>query len=321
MHLVHLVRLAPILGLGLALACSSAGGGAENTAGGPRGDAPTDDPGSPPPGTGGPGAPAPEGDPRAACKRGVAYGYHSDADMRALSKGVSWWYNWAHRPDEGVRDTYTAIGLEYVPMVWGGSFDDAAVASQAPTTSRTLLGFNEPNFHEQANLSAAQAAALWPRVQAIADARGLYLVSPAVNFCGGGCQDEDPFAYLDDFFAACPGCRVDAIGVHLYVGCAGDGDNHARWLINHLKTFEERFPQPIWLTEFACHDAASVEEQRAFMVDAVTHLEGDPRVERYAWFAGRADNVAHVDLLGADGELTVLGQTYVDLPHADGCSM
>ncbi|MDF2692952.1 MAG: hypothetical protein K0S65_1335, partial [Labilithrix sp.] len=75
-------------------------------------------------GTGGngPTVPPPEGT-RPGCKRGVAYGYHSEADMRALSKGVSWWYNWAFEPDNGVRNVFATIGLEYVPMVWGAKVD------------------------------------------------------------------------------------------------------------------------------------------------------------------------------------------------------
>ena len=55
------------------------------------------------------------------------------------------------------------------------------------------------------------------------------------------------------------------------------------------------------------------------MQAAVTYLEGEPRIERYAWFAGRADNVPFVDLLGADGELTLLGEAYVELPHNAAC--
>jgi hypothetical protein len=271
---------------------------------------------TPPGSTGG----APRGDgggqPRTANKRGVAYGHHSEPDLRALSKGISWWYNWAFEPDPAVRSAFSGLGVEYVPMVWGAKVDTAQVGAKLLPSATTLLGFNEPNFYAQANLSARDAAQRWPGVQAVADAHGLTLVSPAVNFCGGGCQDTDPFAYLDAFFAACPGCRVDAVAVHLYVGCAGDGKNHAQWLINHLKTYESRFEQPLWLTEFACHDAANAEQQRAFMIDAVTYLESDPRIARYAWFAGRADNVPHVDLLGADGQLTELGKTYVELPHA-----
>lgn len=258
--------------------------------------------------------------PSSACKRGVAYGYHSKADMQALSKGVSWWYNWAFEPDTGVKSDYGALGVEYVPMVWGAKIDTAEVQAKAPQGITALLGFNEPNFGAQANMSAAEAAALWPKVTAVANARGVAtLVSPAVNFCGGDCKETDPFKYLQDFFAACKDCRVDAIAIHIYVGCAGDSGNHAQWLINHVKTYEQKFTQPLWLTEFACDDAKNADEQKAFMTDAVTYLESDPRIARYAWFAGRADNVPFVDLLGADGVLTPLGQAYVDAPRDASC--
>ncbi|AKV02622.1 hypothetical protein AKJ09_09285 [Labilithrix luteola] len=262
----------------------------------------------------------PEEQTASGCKRGVAYGYHSKADMQALSKGVSWWYNWAFEPDEGVKNDYKSIGVEYVPMVWGAKVDTAQVQAKAPQGVSALLGFNEPNFNAQANLSAKDAAALWPNVQAVADARKLTLVSPAVNFCGGGCQDTDPFKYLGDFFASCSGCRVDAIAVHIYVGCKGENGNHAQWLINHIKNYESKFTQPIWLTEFACDDAKNAQEQQDFLVDAVKYLESDPRVARYAWFAGRADNVPFVDLLGSDGQLTPLGQAYVNAPHDPACT-
>lgn len=262
------------------------------------------------------------GSDRDRCKRGVAYGYHSEADMQALSSGVSWWYNWATQPDAAVRGgVYLDLGVKYVPMVWGGRFDVDTLVSQIPVEARFLLGFNEPNFFSQANLSAADAASLWPRVEQIADRRDLTLLSPAVNFCGGGCHDTDPFNYLHDFFDQCSGCRVDAIAMHIYVGCNAGGANHAQWLINHVESYKAEFTQPLWLTEFACDDAATMEEQRRFMVDAVTYLEDEPRIARYAWFAGRADNMQNVNLLGADGQLTVLGDTYVNLPQNAACGL
>lgn len=258
--------------------------------------------------------------PRSQCKRGVAYGSHSLQDLQALSKGVSWWYNWAFLPDAALSEgQHRDLAVEYVPMIWGAGSDTEGARLAITEDATTLLGFNEPNFGEQANISAEDAAALWPEVEAVADAHQLYLVSPAVNFCGGDCRDTDPFRYLDEFFASCPDCRVDAIGIHIYVGCNPGGANHAEWLIQHVETYKERFDLPLWLTEFACDSASSMAEQQAFLQDAVAYLEGEPRIERYAWFAGRADNVPFVDLLGADGELTALGRAYVDAPAPEEC--
>ncbi|HSC86300.1 MAG TPA: glycosyl hydrolase [Polyangiaceae bacterium] len=263
------------------------------------------------------------------CKRGLAYGGHSDADFAALSPALSWWYNWYFEPDEALRDgNYRSADVEYVPMYHSvkEAFDPDTMIERIPSDSKMLLGFNEPNFHVQANLSAAAAAAAWPEVERIADAHGLAIASPAVNYCGPAqdCWDTNPFDYLDDFFAACEGCRVDAIAFHIYVGCNAGGENHAQWLIDHVKNYEARFPegtypQKFLLTEFACSDAANFAEQRAFLEDAVEYLEGNPRVARYGWFSGRFDGMQFVDLYGADGQLTELGVAYRDAPQAENC--
>lgn len=258
---------------------------------------------------------------RSSCKRGIAYGYHSQADLAAIQGSVSWWYNWADRPDEDLRaGVYRTAGVEYVPMVWGGGFDADDVIANIPADTEWLLGFNEPNFGSQADISATAAAALWPEVERVADAHGLRIASPAVNFCGGDCQDENPFDYLDDFFAACDGCRVDAVAFHIYVGCNQAGENKAQWLINHIETYKAHFSQPLWLTEFACHDATSSADQVAFLEDAVEYLEAEPRIERYAWFSGRFEDIPYVNLLGDDGELTPLGEAYVNAPAGAGCT-
>ena len=257
---------------------------------------------------------------RSGCKRGIAYGHHTVADLTAIQSSVAWWYNWADRPDVDLRDgAYRTAGVEYLPMIWGATFDADDVIANIPADTEWLLGFNEPNFGSQADISASAAAALWPEVERVADTLGLSIVSPAVNFCGGDCQDTSPFDYLDDFFAACDGCRVDAVAFHIYVGCNPAGDNKAEWLINHIETYKARFSQPLWLTEFACDDAGSFADQVAFMEDAVAYLESEPRIARYAWFSGRFEGIPYVDLLGDDGELTPLGEAYVNAPTGAGC--
>ncbi len=260
------------------------------------------------------------GSSREGCKRGVAYTFLSESDMRALAGAVSWWYRWAPGPEAPLASgAYRDMSVEFVPMIWGGTFEVAKVLGQIPGDARFLLGFNEPNFYSQANLAAAEAAARWPAVQDIATRRGLVLVSPAVNYCGGGCHDTDPFSYLQAFLAACTDCRVDAVAFHVYVGVNRNGGNKAQWLINHVEKYKATFTQPLWLTEFAADDATSLEEQRQFMLDAVAYLEAEPRVARYAWFSGRADNMKNVDLLAKDGALSTLGAAYVQAPQPASC--
>jgi hypothetical protein len=248
-------------------------------------------------------------------KRGVAYGYHSAEDMKALSAGISWWYNWASTPEAGAASVASSVGVSFVPMVWGGTPNADQLAAAIPAGTQYLLGFNEPNFKSQANMTPSVAAARWPILEDVARRRNLKLVSPAVNYCGdcvseGGVTYGDPVAYLDAFFAACTQCQVDYVAVHWYA-C----DLSAlKWYIGLFK----KYNKPIWLTEFACgdrpHDQITLEVQKKYMTDAVTYLESEPAVFRYSWFSARNNEIPNINLLGASGVLTELGRLYVTLP-------
>jgi hypothetical protein len=241
-------------------------------------------------------------------KRGIAYEFKSDTDLAAFGKSVSWWYNWAPQPDAGV----TSANVEFVPMVRTGTFDVDKLAASIPAGARYLLTFNEPNFGTQANLTPAQAAALWPKIEALASKRGLKIVSPALNYCGGNCNETDPFVWLDNFFAACTGCRVDYIAMHWYA-CTGSA------LTWYLGKYESKYTQPLWLTEFSCLDNVTISDtlESQYLQDALKILESDPRVFRYSWFTGRWTQNPVVNLLAAgSGQLSSLGQSYVDFSVA-----
>jgi hypothetical protein len=245
-------------------------------------------------------------------KRGLAYGSNTPADLAALSAGIGWWYNWSPAPDDTLPAGFTSPDVEFVPMVWGGTFTVAQVEAQIPAGAKYLLAFNEPNFGAQSNLTPAQAAALWPQIEQIATDRNLQIVSPALNYCGGNCNETTPFAWLDAFFAACTGCRVDCIAAHWYSCTKGA-------LQSYLSDYETKYTQPIWLTEFSCLDgslAATDANEASYMSDAVALLEADPRVFRYSWFTGRSTGSPAISLLDTDaGALTALGSSYVTLPR------
>jgi hypothetical protein len=202
--------------------------------------------------------------------------------------------------------------------VWGGVSSAGEISPRIPKDARFLLGFNEPNFFEQADLSAADAAALWPTVETIARENDLFLVSPAVNFCGndadksGPCHNTNPFDYLEDFFSACTGCQIDYVAVHWY-NCDTDS---LEWYLSEFK----KFNRPIWLTEFACAYGGdtSAAGQEEYMRAAIPVLEADPDVFRYAWFS--ASPIPEARLLNDDGSPTPLGRVYASLPHNSACT-
>jgi hypothetical protein len=253
-------------------------------------------------------------------KRGVSYGYHSAKDMQNFSKNISWWYNWAAEPDIAIRNTYKNYGVDFTPMAWKGTGINAVNnwVNQDPNV-KYILGFNEPNFTDQANMTPKQAATAWPAFQAIADLHNLKTVGPAVNYCGNcvtenGITYNDPFKYLDDFFTACQDCDVDFIALHWY----GGGNSIVGYVENARK-----YNKPIWVTEFAAWDnsVANVEDQKKYLAGTVNFLERDPDVYRYSWFIGRRQSgqttYPFIDLYGSDGELTELGKIYMNIPVYD----
>jgi hypothetical protein len=252
----------------------------------------------------------------AGCKRGIASNAAPSSALApsAASPGVSWWYNWAISGSGG------AAGIEFVPMVWGSS----TIKSALPAGAHYVLGFNEPNFKAQSDLSPQQAAADWPDIEAHAKAAGIPIVSPAVNYCGSssdssGCTVStitDPYTYLKDFFSACAGCEVDAIAVHWY-NC--DLPSLKAYIEGNTSTGGGlegfvQFGKPIWLTEFSCGGSSSVADQTAYMKAAVPYLEGNANIARYSWFS--AGPIPNAELMNGDGTLTDLGKTYVSLPES-----
>ena len=217
--------------------------------------------------------------------------------------GATWYYNW------GI-DGESCGGAEFVPMVWGGAGltpDDvsAAVQRAADAGHATVLGFNEPDRPDQADMTVDQALALWPSMTAD---DGILVASPATSSAAEGQR------WMEEFMtrATDEGLRVDVLAVHWYGWGAGSCDPDAAGLDQYLD-WAESLPGdlPIWITEFGClnesgPDAATVQ---AFYEGVVEMLEDHPRVERYAWFPW----VEHHHL-AEEGALTPLGDVFAAAP-------
>ncbi|HWZ21049.1 MAG TPA: glycosyl hydrolase, partial [Cytophagaceae bacterium] len=244
-------------------------------------------------------------------KRGMAYGSTSKADLDIVKPGISWWYNWSSQPDAAIKDYYSSQGIEFVPMMWNDSYTLADAIAQIPAGTKYLLAYNEPNFNGEANLTPAQAAAGWPKIEQIATALNLQIVSAAAAYgstasCITGYTD--PVKWQDDFFAACPGCRVDYIAFHNYEPTVAG----LVALTGNLK----KYGKPIWVTEFAYYDAtASNADKITYLQQAVSDFENDPDIYRYSWFEGRSSSNPTVNILGADGVLTSLGSAYINAAY------
>jgi hypothetical protein len=232
---------------------------------------------------------------------------------------VSWWYDWGLRPNAGVPADYgTRYAMDFIPMLWNGNFDDTQVDAflSANPSIRYLLVMNEPNLVDQANLTPAQAAAVWPRYEAIAQRHGVALVGPAMTW-GTMPNYSDPITWLDAFYAAYQAAhagaspRIDYLAFHWY-------DYGLDSQLTRLAKYGKHF----WVTEFANwhtgDGSAQIDtpaKQIAQMQDMVAVCEQRTDVFRYAWFTGRWNNDVHyTSLLASSGTLTALGSAYLAAP-------
>ncbi|MGZ3145803.1 sigma-70 family RNA polymerase sigma factor [Lentzea chajnantorensis] len=241
----------------------------------------------------------------ASAKKGVSTWNFSGVGKALTDVRAGWYYNWAVHPD-GIA---TPPNVEFVPMIWGAKFTDDATIARAKANGKVLLGFNEPDFPHQANMTPEQALDLWPKLAAT----GLRLGSPAVAHSG-----DKPGGWLDRFMtgAAQRGLRVDFITVHWY------GSDFSAAAVQHLKNYLDavhaRYGKPVWLTEYSLIDFSggtprypTQAQLAAFACGSSAMMEGLPHVERYAWFALPADKPG-TGLYAPGGTPNQAGEAYRD---------
>ena len=246
-------------------------------------------------------------------KRGVAFSFNQPTDLPLLSPYTSWDYNWGNTPSNDAAMWFDANEMDYCPMCWNGNYNADAIRAfvAAHPNTKYLLGFNEPNLTDQANMTPSKAAELWPPVVALAKELNLKLVSPAMNY-GTLAGYSDPIKWLDEFFAQ-PNVDINdiyAISIHCYMSSASA-------VQGYVEKFE-KYNKPIWMTEFCAWDPVpgSVTTQMDYMCAVLNYLEANPKVERYAWFIPRSgnkvDSPPYMQLLTHDypADLTDLGKMY-----------
>jgi hypothetical protein len=245
-----------------------------------------------------------------AAKKGVGTWYFKGVDRALADIRVAWYYTWSAQPPGIV----TPTGVEFVPMIWGPAAVTPTQLAQVRAAGSTVLGFNEPDRPDQANMPVAQALALWP--QLMATGRRLGSPAPADRAATAG-------SWLDEFMtgARARGYQVDFIAVHWYGRDFGPGA--VTQLHDYLQAVYERYGLPIWLTEYALIRFAdanpslataqypTTDEQVRFVAASTALLDSLPYVERYAWFAlpSFAPDTG-TGLYRPDSSLTAIGTTY-----------
>ncbi len=252
---------------------------------------------------------APAGGKPASRKKGACFVTRADNDWlkRVKALDAHWLYSWGANQPAGLPKE-----VEFCPMLWGGGAQEKFATRVSKLHKEVqngkiqhVMGFNEPDQHEQSNMTVEQAVELWPLLMEL----GVPLVSP-------GCVHPDRewmHAFMEQVERR--KLRVDFVAVHSYGGANADA------LLKRLHRVSREYGRPVWVTEFAVGDweAKSPEGNRhrpervaRFMAEALPAMESASFVDRYAWFsAGQKSNALGTSALFDDqGGLTPLGELY-----------
>jgi Glycosyl hydrolase catalytic core len=239
--------------------------------------------------------------------KGIGYSNSTAlARTQIKSLNVAWHYNW---------EPYCNLTTPaFTPMVKNAKrlLEDNAIGkimSQLPQTrAKNLLGFNEPDYASQANMSVDKAISLWPQLQKT----GMRLGAPAtVNVTS---------PWLKDFMAKAKrkGLRVDFMTMHCY------GWPNVESFLEKVNMLHDLYGKPIWVTEYAVADFEATSTRRSrysraqtedFMRGTVAGMRAMPYVERFAWKTRATSDpkMGNSALFSADGSRTSTGRLYASL--------
>ncbi|WBB73650.1 sigma-70 family RNA polymerase sigma factor [Micromonospora sp. WMMD1128] len=238
-------------------------------------------------------------------RKGVGVWNFAGVSQALANSKAGWYYTWGTQ-HPGIS---TPRGATFVPMIRSAENVNAADLARARSAGPYLLGFNEPDLPEQANMTVEQALDLWPRLMAT----GSKLSSPAVAWGGA-----DPQGWLDRFMAGAEarGHRVDFIALHWY-GADFTTAAAVNQLRQYLQAVYQRYRKPIWLTEFALirYDGGrqifpGQAQQAAFLSAATAMLGQLPYVQRYAWFGLPATDRDRSGLFSDGTSATAIGRAF-----------
>ncbi len=237
----------------------------------------------------------------------------------AIPFNGNWAYGWALNAGSSLPP-----GTIFNPMQWGNFNWDAGTPNASTwksypawrTTARPihLMGFNEPDGVDQANVAVDTAVAFWPRLLAM----DLPLVSPAAANLNGG--------WMASFYnqADALGYRVDYTAIHNYPGPGGGSSDG---LVNAAQAGYDTWGRPVWLTEFSFVNWTgsgtwTEEDNYNSLAEFLWRAESLPWLRKYSLFVFTADGISpqpaqpwspvgpRSNAIDSDGNLTSFGRLY-----------
>lgn len=224
---------------------------------------------------------------------------HGGFPTLAAQTQPEWAYAW------GQTDSFPA-SVDFWPMQWG-SFNWDDWPKRAPAWLRNaeptvLMGFNEPDGAEQANMPVDLAVSMWPRIEV----QGMPLLAPApvnptnswiTSFMNGVTNNE---------------MRVEYVAVHSY-----GSPRNADGFMSSLQTTRNTFQRDVVVSEFSVVDWSDTngwtdDEPYNFFAEVFWRMELTSWVRRYAVFIftdepGNPISDNRGEMLNADGTFTPEG--------------
>ncbi len=220
------------------------------------------------------------------------------SDLEQLN--VSWYYNWTPAPNcPGDND------LEFIPMIWSqkylvGESYEKYFTPLIGSNYSALLGYNEPNWLGQAEMTVEEALEYWPMLEKT----GLRLGGPSTTGRSG-------LDWSIEFMKGAKerGYRIDFLALHWYGNCSDTKD-----LASFLDYYDS-FNMPMWLTEWSCYKQ-DMPTNTHFLKEIIPVLLSYERLERYAWYSNRTTHETYLGaaLFDSTGNPTSNGEIYMQLP-------
>ena len=256
-------------------------------------------------------------------KKGVALGSDMSKTVELKKLNMAWYYNWNAEPFNDLRDSEGEV--EHVPMIWGRDQDDpngtvdenlyAYIKSQCdlvPEDANYVLGYNEPNLKDQANMTVIQGQEGWKLIEAL----GKRTVSPATSnpngtfdawlttFLNGGEVTSDGVQVTVE------GVSCDCVAIHTYIS-----QRSVSMVVGAVKKIHELYGKPVWVTEMGLFGSTAYgdkfdysyekegenEKTGEFIKEVCAQLDELDYVERYAWFPYDIHSANDIDSNDASG--------------------
>lgn len=233
-----------------------------------------------------------------------------------INMSPHWFYTWGtFIPDNQLADL--PQNVDFVPMLWNGAAVNLANIDKLNALYekgeiKYVLGFNEPDLTNEANMSVEDALNKW---QFLCDNLNpeIKLISPSTSYPSLA-EDSWMVKFMEGIEAR--QLRIDYIAVHIYQ------PNTVTNFTNPIKAVYEKWNKKVWVTEFGVRDdntggdpaknRYTAAQMLAFAQQLLPELEKMEAVDRYAWFnaSPTMSGLWPCGLIDANGLPTIVGEYY-----------